>query len=261
MSGPSTGIRRRVDQMLLYADDPRRPLGEIIFVDFISDFSGSKAGVVRKDGSPSCPLLHAANHLFLLLPSPDLSASSLFSTIKSQRVLFARSTPFCKFLTPFFSISLLLWRFPNLVVNFGCRPVVHPTFVLPTLGSLPPFSHTWTPITAYKSQPPGVPPEEHRVPFLSNPHHQPPNLNRRENERPIPCNLRSRSRTRFRMIIFQPIATSTLTLLPYHTLPPTLVAQSPSLARTCCFRPWERVSLARSSLAFICNGERKSPSS
>lgn len=61
-----------------------------------------KAHVVGKNGSPSCSLLDAADHLFLHLPSDNLSSPSPHASIKSQIALSASSTGFRKFLTSFF---------------------------------------------------------------------------------------------------------------------------------------------------------------
>jgi hypothetical protein len=229
---------------------------EIIFVDFISDFVDQKAHVVRKNGRASCSLLDAADHLFLLSHPTTSLPPRCCSSIKSQRVLSARSTGFLY-------VSLLSFFSSLLALSKSRRQLRSSPGRLSHLRSssqvLSPRSPPMDPHYSLQVPNPEVPPEAHRVLSLSSPHHQPLNLNRRENGRPTPCNLRSSNRTRFRMITFQRIATSTLTPQQWPTLPPTPVAPFPSLVRTCCFRPWERVSLVRSNSVSICNGGKKSP--
>ena len=226
-------------------------------MDFILDFVDQKVHVVRTNGRGSCSLLDAADHL-LLHPSDGLSVPFAAVQHKISESVVCEVHRFLYVSLLSFSLSPLL-ALSNLVVTSGCRPVVYPPSFLSSPGSPSPFPHPWTPTTAYKSQTPEVPPEAHHVPSLSNPHHHLLNPNRRENGRPTPYSLRSSNHIKSRMITFQRIATSIPTLQQWPTLPPTPAVPFPSLVRTCCFRPWGRVSSVRSNSVSICNGEKKSP--
>ena len=211
------------------------------------------------------PLIRAINYALDRLA--ELRTPCLPRFKEEHRIVFTHSDTKCiepkSYLwgsyKPYVSPLPSLLAFSNLIITFGHRPSTYPTFI----PSLPRFSlpvpHPWIPITVYKSQTPEVPPEAHRVQSLFSLHRQPLDLNRRENGRSTTCSLRSSNHTKFRMITFRHIATSTLTRQLWPTLPPILAAPFPSLARTCCFRPSERASLVRSNLVSICNGEKKSP--
>jgi hypothetical protein len=88
---------------------------------------------VRKTGRGSCSSLISSSSSH---PTASLSPRCRPAP-KSQRELSARSPVFCAFLVSLFLPPSL--ALPNLVVAFGCRPVVYPSWFLSSPGSLSSF--------------------------------------------------------------------------------------------------------------------------
>ena len=205
-----------------------------------------KAHVLRKNGKGfgSCSLLDAADHLSTsshpttsLLPRCCPAYNYRERCLQGPRVSVSFSSLFSSFAG----------------VSSSSHPVVTRLLIVPLLPSFSFLHHPWTPPTAYKSQTLEAPPEARRVLSRSNPHHQPPSLNRRGNGRPTPSSPHSTNHTKFQMTIFQHTATSIPTPQQWPMLPLTAVP-FPSSVRTCYFRPWGRVSSVGSNSVSICDG-------